>query len=83
MIGENERESAATIAAILRGMEQVARGEAIPLEEAEAILRGKHGFSAPVSGVTDGPLSGNVEKAAQKERKRHGSAVGAGSASQA
>ena len=38
-------EHAETLAAIRRGMEQVGRGEGIPLEEAEARLRKKHGFS--------------------------------------
>ena len=38
-------ERAETVAAIRRGMEQVDRGEGIPLEEAEKRLRKKHGFS--------------------------------------
>jgi len=38
-------ERAETVAAIRRGIEQTARGEAIPLEEAEKRLRKKHGFS--------------------------------------
>jgi prevent-host-death family protein len=37
-------EHAETVAAIRRGMEQAARGEGIPLEEAEKRLRKKHGF---------------------------------------
>jgi PHD/YefM family antitoxin component YafN of YafNO toxin-antitoxin module len=36
---------AETIAAIRRGMEQIGRGEGIPLDQAEAQLRKKHGFS--------------------------------------
>jgi prevent-host-death family protein len=36
---------AETLAAIRRGMEQAARGEGIPFEEAEKRLRKKHGFS--------------------------------------
>ncbi len=38
-------ERAETLAAIRRGLEQAARGEGIPLEEAEKRLRKKHGFS--------------------------------------
>jgi prevent-host-death family protein len=38
-------ERAEAVAAIRRGKEQVARGEGIPLEEAEKRLRKKHGFS--------------------------------------
>jgi len=38
-------EQADTVAAIRRGLEQAKRGEGIPLERAEKILRGKHGFS--------------------------------------
>jgi prevent-host-death family protein len=38
-------EHAETVAAIRRGIEQTARGEGIPLEEAEKRLRKKHGFS--------------------------------------
>ena len=38
-------ERAETLAAIQRGIEQMDRGEAIPLDEAEAKLRKKHGFS--------------------------------------
>ena len=38
-------ERAETLAAIRRGMEQAERGEGISLEEAEARLRKKHGFS--------------------------------------
>lgn len=38
-------ERAETLAAIRRGMEQLDRGEGIPLDEAEARLRKKHGFS--------------------------------------
>ena len=37
-------ERAETIAAVRRGMEQAKRGEGIPLTEAEARLRKKHGF---------------------------------------
>ena len=37
-------ERAETVAAIRRGMEQAERGEGIPLSEAEARLRKKHGF---------------------------------------
>ena len=37
-------ERAETVAAIRRGMEQAERGEGIPLTEAEARLRKKHGF---------------------------------------
>jgi hypothetical protein len=39
-------ERAETLAAIHRGIEQMDRGEAIPLDEAEAKLRKKHGFSS-------------------------------------
>ena len=38
-------EKAETIAAIHRGIEQAARGEGIPIKEAEKRLRKKHGFS--------------------------------------
>ena len=38
-------ERAETIAAIRRGMAQADRGEGMPLAEAEARLRKKHGFS--------------------------------------
>ncbi len=38
-------ERAETIAAIRRGMKQIERGEGILLDEAEARLRKKHGFS--------------------------------------
>lgn len=38
-------ERAETVAAIREGMGQAERGEGIPLEEAEARLRKKHGFS--------------------------------------
>lgn len=38
-------ERAETIAAIRRGIEQAGRGEGIPIEEAESMLRKKHGFS--------------------------------------
>ena len=38
-------ERAETIAAIRRGIRQIENGEGIPLEEAEARLRNKHGFS--------------------------------------
>ena len=38
-------ERAETIAAIRRGMEQAERGEGMSLDEAEARLRKKHGFS--------------------------------------
>ena len=38
-------EQADTVAAIRRGLEQAKRGEGIPLERAEKILREKHGFS--------------------------------------
>jgi hypothetical protein len=38
-------ERAETVAAISRGIEQAARGEGIPLKEAEKRLRKKHGFS--------------------------------------
>jgi PHD/YefM family antitoxin component YafN of YafNO toxin-antitoxin module len=38
-------ERAEAVAAIRRGIEQVARGEGIPLEDAEKRLRKKHGFS--------------------------------------
>lgn len=38
-------ERAEALAAIRRGMEQSDRGEGIPLDEAEAQLRTKHGFS--------------------------------------
>ncbi len=38
-------ERAETIAAIRRGMGQIERGEGIPLDQAEARLRKKHGFS--------------------------------------
>ena len=37
-------ERAETLAAIRQGMEQMGRGEGIPLEEAERRLRNKHGF---------------------------------------
>ncbi len=37
-------ERAETVAAIRRGMEQAERAEGIPLTEAEARLRKKHGF---------------------------------------
>jgi prevent-host-death family protein len=38
-------ERAETLAAIKNGMDQVKRGEAVPLGEAERRLRKKHGFS--------------------------------------
>ena len=38
-------EHAETMAALRRGLEQAKRGEGIPLEQAEKILREKHGFS--------------------------------------
>jgi prevent-host-death family protein len=38
-------ERAETLAAIRRGMEQFDQGQGIPLDEAEAQLRKKHGFS--------------------------------------
>ena len=38
-------ERAEATAAIRRGMEQIERGEGIPLEQAEKRLRKKHGFS--------------------------------------
>jgi PHD/YefM family antitoxin component YafN of YafNO toxin-antitoxin module len=38
-------ERAETLAAIRRGKEQFDRGEGIPLDDAEAQLRKKHGFS--------------------------------------
>ena len=38
-------ENAETMAALRRGLEQAKRGEGIPLEQAEKILREKHGFS--------------------------------------
>ena len=38
-------ERAETLAALRRGVEQFDRGEGIPLDEAEARLRKKHGFS--------------------------------------
>ena len=38
-------ERAETLAAIRRGIEQTARGEGIPLDNAETRLRKKHGFS--------------------------------------
>jgi len=38
-------EHAEAVAAIRRGVEQAARGEGIPLREAEKRLRKKHGFS--------------------------------------
>jgi len=38
-------ERAETVAAIRQGMEETARGEGIPLGDAEARLRKKHGFS--------------------------------------
>ena len=38
-------ERAETIAAIRRGMEQAERGEGMSLDESEARLRKKHGFS--------------------------------------
>jgi PHD/YefM family antitoxin component YafN of YafNO toxin-antitoxin module len=38
-------ERAETMAAIRRGLEEAGRGEGIPLEEAEELLRKKHGFS--------------------------------------
>ena len=38
-------ERAETLASIRRGMDQAARGEGIPLREAEKRLRKKHGFS--------------------------------------
>ena len=38
-------EQADTVAALRRGLEQAKRGEGIPLEQAEKILREKHGFS--------------------------------------
>ena len=37
-------EHAETMAALRRGLEQAKRGEGIPLEQAEKILREKHGF---------------------------------------
>ncbi len=37
-------ERAETLAAIRQGMEQIGRGEGIPLEKAEKRLRNKHGF---------------------------------------
>lgn len=39
-------EMAEAVAGIRRGMEQFERGEGIPLEEAAAHLRKKHGFSS-------------------------------------
>jgi prevent-host-death family protein len=38
-------ERAETVTAIRRGIEQAERSEGIPLEEAEKLLRKKHGFS--------------------------------------
>jgi prevent-host-death family protein len=38
-------ERAETLASIERGLEQLELGQGIPLEEAEARLRNKHGFS--------------------------------------
>lgn len=38
-------ERAETLAAVRRGMEQFDQGQGIPLDEAEAHLRKKHGFS--------------------------------------
>lgn len=38
-------ERAETVTAIRRGMDQAARGEGIPLEQAEKRLRNKYGFS--------------------------------------
>ena len=38
-------ERAETVGAIRKGIEQAERGEGIPLSEAEARLRKKHGFS--------------------------------------
>lgn len=55
MMNENDlqRERAETVAAIRRAMEQAARGEAISLEEAETLLRKKHGFFEHAPGVAD------------------------------
>lgn len=39
-------ERAETVAAIRQGMEQVERGEGIPLKQAERHLRKRHGFSS-------------------------------------
>lgn len=38
-------ERAETVAAIRQGMEQIERGEGIPLKQAERRLRKRHGFS--------------------------------------
>lgn len=38
-------ERAETVAAIRQGMEQIERGEGIPLKQAERHLRKRHGFS--------------------------------------
>ena len=42
-VGRLER--AETLAAIRRGIDQFEKGDGIPLVEAEAVLRRKHGFS--------------------------------------
>jgi prevent-host-death family protein len=41
----NRLDRAETVSAIRRGIEQTARGEGIPLDQAEKRLRKKHGFS--------------------------------------